>query len=410
MGMKKTRKKRKKAKTRAENRSLWVSISIVFLLLVSAIAILLYLELHREQLAELVHSGKLGTGKRITGADVAGFNEELDRHLDAIVRRYQIPVESLRIQHHLQKSGDITFRYKRMEITLPGDKIDPVIAELKRVVKAYRKGSLITRREIADSGERVTLSLRIEDVVARQVVLVPRQEPVVAKRPAVAPGRPRVAIIVDDIGEGLDVVRQLLSMDMPITFSILPGLQSSDSAARLIANHNREIMLHLPMEPLDYPRNNPGKEALFVKMENKEIRRQVQYFLDQLPELVGVNNHMGSRFTQDRERISIVLEEIKKRNLYFIDSVTSKSTVAYEEAVKLGVRAARRDVFLDHVNQPQAVALQVEELIKRAKKRGRAIAICHPRPTTVEGLKKAFERLRSEGIEIVPVSDLIDIS
>jgi len=405
--MKRSRKKSRSQKSVRYHRSLWVSFGVILLLLVSAIAILIYLEIHREQLSQLIRTGKWGEKEQITAADVSGFNKEFDRAVDVAFRQHGIAPGAVETRIESKKVGDIPFQYKSLTVKLPEEAVDPLKEELGGIVGAFHQGSLVTRREIRGEEERITLLLRMGNLVTRQVTLIPGK-PILVEKKAPEPAKGlQLAIIVDDIGAALGPVRELLSLDIPLTFSILPGLENSKRAANLIAKEHREIMLHMPMEPINYPRNNPGKEALFVKMDHDEIRRRTVLFLNAVPERMGVNNHMGSRFTQDREGIALVLEEIKRRKLYFVDSVTSGKTVAYDEAVKRGVPAMRRDVFLDHVNEPQAVARQIDQLIRRVKKQGRALAICHPRENTIGELKKAVKRFRAEGIEVVPVSALM---
>lgn len=405
--MKRSRKKSRSQKSLRHHKSLWVSFGVILLLLVSAIAILIYLELHREQLSQLIRTGKWGDREQITAAEVSDLNKEFDRALDGVFRQHGIVPGAVETRIESKRVGDVAFQYKSLAVTLAEKEVDSLEEELGRVVGAFHQASLVTRTEIKGADKRITLLLRMGDLVTRQVTLIPGKPVFVEKKePEPAKGL-QVAIIVDDIGAALSPVRKLLSLDIPLTFSILPGLENSERAANLIAKQQREIMLHIPMEPINYPRNNPGKEALFVKMDHDEIRRQTVLFLNAVPDRVGVNNHMGSRFTQDRRGIALVLEEVKRRNLYFVDSVTSGKTVAYDEAVKRGVPAMRRDLFLDHVNEPQAVARQIDQLIRRVKKQGRALAICHPRENTIEELKKAVKRFRAEGIEVVPVSALM---
>jgi hypothetical protein len=263
----------------------------------------------------------------------------------------------------------------------------------------------MVRKEISKKVERTTLSFLMAKKVTRQVVLRGVAE-TVSGTPV--PGRRgRVAIIVDDIGQSLQPVRELLSMNVSLTFSILPELEHSLDAAKLIGEQHREIMLHLPMEPLKLPNGGDKDQLLTVRMTGKEVRERVEDLLSQIPNVVGVNNHMGSRFTQDRQRIVFVLEELKKRDLFFVDSLTISDSVAFEESRRLGLRSAKRDLFLDHVDRPQSISLQIERLIALAQEKGSAIAICHPRKNTVNALRKAVGEFGSHGIEVVPVSELL---
>jgi polysaccharide deacetylase 2 family uncharacterized protein YibQ len=334
------------------------------------------------------------------------FNERIDEKLQSLFRKHNIRSHAIKSLEQREDFDDSTFLFKRIEL---GVSERETVADFKRefepFVKKFPKGRLLVRTESSGREEQTTLNFRFGEKLTRQVVLAPPGK-ALTERPG-GGVKMRVAIIIDDIGQNIAAVEELLEMDVPFTFSILPGLEHSAHAARIIYEEDREIMLHLPMEPLRYPDENPGELALMVHMNSKEIQGRVKDLLDQVPHTVGVNNHMGSRFTQDREKISAMLSEIKKRGLFFIDSLTISGSAAYEESLRLGVRAGKRDLFLDHVDRTDAVSGQIDKLIQMANRRGSAIAICHPRNNTIKALRKALKQFRSQGIEIVPASELI---
>jgi hypothetical protein len=135
-------------------------------------------------------------------------------------------------------------------------------------------------------------------------------------------GRP-IAVIIDDIGFDLRIVEELAGIPAPIAFAVLPHSPHAAEAARFLHAAGKEILLHLPMEPRSYPEESPGAGALMVDMDEKQIRRQLQENLAAVPYVSGVNNHMGSRFMEDEARLTMVMDELKKRGLYFVDSRTS---------------------------------------------------------------------------------------
>jgi polysaccharide deacetylase 2 family uncharacterized protein YibQ len=224
--------------------------------------------------------------------------------------------------------------------------------------------------------------------------------------PPVRP-RPQVAIIVDDLGQNLGVARELLDIDLSLTFSIMPYTDKARQVAELAHRQGREVMLHIPMEPLSYPDADPGPDALFVGMPRKTVQQKVRRYLQQVPHVAGANNHMGSRYTEVRPGMSAVLDVLRNEQLFFVDSRTSARSVAGEAARQAGVSFAARDVFLDNVRDVEAIAREVRKLAGLARRRGQAIGICHPYPQTIAALRREAGVLRSQGVEVVPASTLV---
>jgi polysaccharide deacetylase 2 family uncharacterized protein YibQ len=227
--------------------------------------------------------------------------------------------------------------------------------------------------------------------------------------PEIPPGVPqvKVAIIVDDMGGDRAALTELLALKYPVTLAVIPFLEYSVETAETAHKKGREVMLHLPMEPLDYPHYNPGRGALFTFMTPEEFTGTLAEDLAAVPYVSGVNNHMGSSLTQDPEKMEIVLAAIKERRLFFVDSRTTAKSVAYDLAVKLGVPACERNVFLDNEADVAKIKNRIDELIGKAKANGKALAICHPRPETLRALKEMEKRLTASDIQVVPVSGLL---
>ena len=229
--------------------------------------------------------------------------------------------------------------------------------------------------------------------------------------PSPAPRRPRgprLAIIVDDLGQNMESARDLVAIDLPVTFSVMPNVPFASDVATLGHRSGHEVIVHIPMQPLAYPRINPGKNALLVGLSAAQIRRRLLWDLQRVPYAVGGNNHMGSRFTEDRAGMDVVLEEMKKEGLFFIDSRTTAHSVALAEAHRLGVPTAARDVFLDNVQEVGPIDAQIRKLVRLARLRGEAIGICHPHPATLRALRREKDYFAKEGVTIVPVSQLLD--
>ncbi|MCK4648374.1 divergent polysaccharide deacetylase family protein, partial [bacterium] len=220
----------------------------------------------------------------------------------------------------------------------------------------------------------------------------------------------RVAIIIDDLGMGGRATRELLSINRPLNFSILPFLPHSKATAIKAKKKGFLIMLHLPMEPKGYPApdKDPGKGAILMSTPRKEIAEIIAQDLSNIPYIQGVNNHTGSRLTEDKEMMSLILKELKKRNLFFVDSKTSPNSVAYREARKLGLKCGERDVFLDNEIDFDYIKGQIRLLARIALKEGQAIGIGHAHSLTARAIRESIPELENQGIEFVLVSELLE--
>ncbi len=261
-----------------------------------------------------------------------------------------------------------------------------------------------------DSGRSLSRELLLDQHPSHRLVLLyPSPQgppPTLAPPPRPPHPRPRMALVVDDLGYSLKAAKRLLALPLDITFSILPYSPKGRQIAVLARNKGRQVLVHLPMEPRAYPKLDPGPGALLTNMGPEKLRRQAAADLAQVPGAAGANNHMGSRFTEDSRALKPVLGVLKKRGLFFLDSLTSSRSRALALARSLGLASSRRDVFLDHDPSPRAVRRQLERALALARRRGRVIAIAHPHPGTLQVLEKWARRLQRE-VEVVPVSELL---
>lgn len=217
---------------------------------------------------------------------------------------------------------------------------------------------------------------------------------------------PKVAFIIDDLGYETEVAKGIMELEFPVALSILPFLRYSEFIAEEGRKNNQEIMLHLPMEPSNSSAN-PGPGAIKSFMSEEEIRQAVRDCILNFPNIIGANNHMGSKITEDRRIMEIVLDEIREYNLFFIDSMTTKNSIAYEVAREMGIKTAVRSVFLDNENDMEYIKGQMLEVQETALREGEVIAIGHSRINTFYVLKRMIPELIKAGIEIVPVSELV---
>ena len=198
---------------------------------------------------------------------------------------------------------------------------------------------------------------------------------------------PSVSLIVDDAGEDMDLLQELLRIPIPITVSILPGAPYDRQSAEWARVHGLEVMVHLPMEPQSYPEKNPGANALLTAMNRRQLVDRTAELLERIPYAVGVNNHMGSRLTSERHAMNIVMNVIAREGLFFIDSRTSSATIAYSVAQQKGIPSGERTLFLDDPRDPESILARFNQLVEVARNQGNAIGICHFRPRTLSALQ-----------------------
>ena len=219
-------------------------------------------------------------------------------------------------------------------------------------------------------------------------------------------GASRVALIIDDMGYSRARLERFLALELPMTFAILPRLRHSAHCGRLAAQKGHEVLLHQPMEPIQ-SRFDPGPGALYVGDGPERIRRVLEANLDALPEAIGVNNHMGSRFTSRQPEIHRALEVIGDRGLFFIDSLTSCRSQAFQTARSLQIPSSRRSVFLDNTPQVPAITGQLHRLTALAFQNGTAIGIGHPHLETAEAIARFAPLWREKGIVLVSSSRMV---
>jgi polysaccharide deacetylase 2 family uncharacterized protein YibQ len=217
---------------------------------------------------------------------------------------------------------------------------------------------------------------------------------------------PRVAIIIDDLGYDEDIASKFMLLDGVMSFSVLPHSPFQKTIATAIYHSGRDVLVHLPMEPTEYPQVDPGVGALLSSMTPDDLLDQLQKDLDAVPFAIGVNNHMGSKLTQDSAIMRQIFTILKKRNLFFIDSRTSPRSCCQQSARLLKLKYAQRHVFLDHVQEQNAIRFQIKRLIGMARKYGKAIGIGHPYPTTWEVLSRELPNIKNQ-VKLVRVSELV---
>jgi len=242
--------------------------------------------------------------------------------------------------------------------------------------------------------------------VVPPVEQAPEPEPV-PETVVVPPARVRLAIIIDDMGPDIRKLKELLEVGGDVTVAVMPDMRDSARIASLASSKGLDVIVHMPMEPKEAGSHDPGDGALLVAMTPDEIRARVEEGLKTVPGAIGMNNHMGSKFTENSGGMREVLKVVKKKEMLFVDSRTTAKSVAGRMARELGVPSADRNVFLDNTRDVEYILVQLNEAVRHAKKNGRAIAIGHPYPETIRALKEAVPALASQGVDVVGVSEVV---
>ncbi len=389
------------------------------------------------------HNGLEPVTKEVSGSHINSLADEADGIIagalfDAGISQSDISFKKV----HTREKNGVKWDYREISVDVPaGVSKDHVKTGIKRSFSGKpefeeeftSKGNLLTasvqtggyrthriKFEFpagkAPPGNIATAPGKVRDKESKKGEAVKESEPSSyreAAKDVKAPKgfKPKVAIIVDDLGENRGQIDRLLKLPEPVTFAVLPNLRYSTYAAESAGKNGWEVMLHLPMEPKEssgYTSVDAGEEVLVMGQPKKDILKKLDTLLSSVPNIQGVNNHMGSKFMENEELMTLVLKDIKDKNLFFVDSMTSSGSVGYETALKIGMKTGRRDIFLDERPKGSAyVKSQLVKLVEISMKKGYAIGICHPYQETIEALAEAMPGLSQE-VEFTTVSRLLE--
>ena len=317
---------------------------------------------------------------------------------------YEIGISKKEILLHqsvLKKEGGIAWEQSLLKIQLPQSlSLSLIEGNFKRSLTLLGKPFSIQSSQVSES---LQLEVKVMDRIIHQLTFL-YSKPEALKIDL----RPKVAIVIDDLGKEKHISQELLDWDLPLTLSVLPFAPNAKTIALEAHRKGKEVILHLPMEPHGYPKIQPGEGALLEEMDEEGLLRQLSKDIEAIPYIKGVSNHMGSRLTEDPEKMRIIFSELKKRGLFFLDSRTTPQTVGLQTAKSLGLKATERSVFLDNSSNEDDVRKQLERLIHLSLSTGKAIGIGHPHPSTIKSLKEMIPKMQEQGIEIVPLSTLLE--
>jgi uncharacterized protein len=327
-----------------------------------------------------------------------------DRDLNALLDEQKISHDVLR-----DAAGVVHFKIDLAEPLYP-----PLSADLRRLV--HRHGGIDLLSEVQGMKDQVVYLYQVRFggrlthvlLLNKKLALPPtatKARP--AQRVPAEGGRmPRLAIIIDDIGYADLVADQL--RDLGMTAAVIPDAPYARSEAQRLNEYGLEEIVHMPMQPKDPANHHPRDQFLLADSSDAEIQGLLQGALAAVPYARGINNHMGSLLTSDPRAMRRVLELVKERGLFFVDSKTTGTTIAYRLAREMKIRTALRDVFLDDEQTYEYSRSQIRRLVELARQKGHALAIGHPFPSTLSALRDSIPWLKQQKVAIVPVSEILE--
>jgi len=298
-----------------------------------------------------------------------------------------------------RRSGAAVWIEYYREIKLPAN---TGIGTVERKLRAAALKRGCTLNLVKSEGSKTVFEMRFGDKLLSKLVVDAEV------RAAAAPGAgKKIALVIDDVGYN-DALGPFLDLGIPVTFAILPYEHFSKIVAAELSKKGMPYILHLPLEPEQYPKVDPGKAALLIKMTDQEIRKKFLSDLASVPGVSGVSNHMGSRFSSNPAKMRVLLELVKENNLFYFDSYTSSATKAGKIARELGVPFEENSIFVDLKDDPEFMKKQFEFALKLINKFGSCAVIGHIQKKALPGaLKDVIATYRKNGVEFVYLPELV---
>jgi uncharacterized protein len=386
--------KKKRKKRSALNK---IKIAMVFLVLVIAAGLFIFQFAHRKISSPPVFEEEYVTSSRLKKA-IDKVDQVIYESLYSLgIKKEAISFSKVIPRHESNLDWDFS------ELSVVVDNPD-FINRLETIItkKTVSLGpDIIIKAERPDANQAI-LSISIFKHSTHRFKLLHRIIKTITKTVKL----PRVAFIIDDIGYDIPIAEAFMDLKIPVALSVLPNAPYSKGISRDIVKRGKEMLIHLPMQPKGFPKVNPGKDALMVSMDRETIQQIVRADIEKFPGAKGINHHMGSLFSEDYIKMKYVIDEIKKHDLYYVDSRTTNLTAAFKVAKAIGVPAAEKSLFIDNDLNQKTLDYQMERLLSIARGSGFAIGIGHPHRATLELLKR-YEDILKENYQVVETKELV---
>lgn len=338
-----------------------------------------YEEIEKDDLEDLVKIADLALLNALKSAEVSMANLNLE---DVTLKKHQ---------------GRF-FHFQQLRFPLKGDKSDFIESVKSRLRTAGINADI---QKISDDSWLLSIN-KIPTHKFFIDTVIPPEEPAAL---TIDPHAPKMAIVIDDMGENINIAQKLADLNIHVTFSIWPNSSHAAEVSGIGKKSKNEIMIHLPMQPKGYPKVHPGADALLIGMSAQTIQQHIFDAIKKIPDATGLNNHMGSRFTENLAGMEEVMIPLHQKKMFFLDSRTTAKSAARKAAKKSKVTLYERNIFLDNVKDISAIKFQLTKAAKIARQRGQSIAIGHPHPETLEAIRQ-WAKESNGRIRIVPVENL----
>ncbi|MDA0748405.1 MAG: divergent polysaccharide deacetylase family protein [bacterium] len=334
---------------------------------------------------------------RARPGDLVAFADSVTVQAAEVLTGLGVPVQVVQIRRLPENRGS-AMRWE-VRSAVPGELPLAVCnLELSRLVQ--RLGGEVLEAKESLTGDQLSMLLGLSGKGTTLVTL--------RKNPKLARAAGRIAIIVDDFGyQDPALIEGFCALKQKLTLSIFPGFEQTPWIAERAVAGGHGVMVHMPMEPIDYPYRDPGEGAIFVEYPEEKIRGLVRKALAAVPHARGLNNHMGSRVTEDRVAIGAVLKEVYQYGFFFVDSVTSPKSVAYALAQEMKMSSGKNTMFLDLEDSKVAVEAALERLGRRARTEGTVIGIGHAKPATLAAFQEMLPELQERGIRFITAEEAV---
>jgi polysaccharide deacetylase 2 family uncharacterized protein YibQ len=337
-------------------------------------------------------------------SDISYKTQEANSVVTGLLKKFKVSESSLlKETHEFKKTRRCRFQtISRTYVVGLDFPFEAFKNELKKSLSKNKLYVSAWERNVKEAFFRIDIGFKNKKIyvlILRGVKREARKEPVFKKA--------KVAIVIDDFGYGISDIQSWLTFARPITFSVLPNLNYSTRISRLANAYGKEVILHLPLEP-HHEENQPQEQfTITTTIPEPQVLKILGKAIASITHLKGISNHQGSRATEDVNLMRIIFSELKKRNLFFLDSLVTPKSVCQDLALQTGIRFVQRDVFLDNINEVEEIKKQLNKLADVAQQRGFAIGIGHDRPKTIEALQSSYRDLEARGIEFVYLSELV---
>ncbi|OCL25460.1 hypothetical protein U472_14025 [Orenia metallireducens] len=342
--------------------------------------------------------------------DYSNTIDDYNNYIDSLLEELELNDEEFIVQTSEEKKDrkvdeyhfTWTYNYRELEIPLFGNKLRLLETIKDEIVhRLEEKFAIVEVDWVEEEKQELDIKLAFKPQSKGEKIVTHQLKLVQAKPKA------KLAIILDDWGFNRKGTKEMLSINRPLTMAVLPFRPYSQKDAKLIKEAGFEMTLHQPLEPTS-PEVDPGEGAIYTTMNSEEIKETLEENLASLPDISGINHHMGSKGSADSHVMTEIMNVLRETDLFYVDSSTSHKSVAFKTAQEYGVPTAANYLFIDNVDEKEAVEKMLLRLAKVALKRKELVIIGHIRMNTALALQEVIPTIEEMGVKLVYASELVE--